>query len=116
MKEFIRVLDSPEYTMTCCRATSHLKTQGTEPVTIGYITICPEDSTRDWLERTSDFIPAAGSAQYPFFHDPPHSLLVTSIETTGPDPYSVAATLASHIDRSLLVARLLYGLRASHSS
>jgi hypothetical protein len=111
VEEFIRVLDSPEYTMTCCRAMSHVKTKGTGPVTIGDITIYPEDSTRDLLERTRDFIPAAGSAfnrEHPFFYDPPHSLLVTSFETTEPDPCGVAATLASRIDRFLLIARLLY--------
>ena len=46
--EFIRVLDSPEYTMTCCRAMSHLTTKGTKPVTIDGITIYPESSTRDF--------------------------------------------------------------------
>ncbi len=77
--ELIRVLNSPEYTMTCCRAMSHLATKGTEPVSIGDITIYPESSTRDLLERVRDFIPAAGSAfnrRRPFFYDPPHSLIV----------------------------------------
>ena len=109
--EFIRVLDSPEYTMTCCRAMSHLTTKGTEPVTIGDITIYPESSTRDLLERSERFHPGGGSAfnrERPFFYDPPHSLIVTSAETTDPDPYGVAATLASRIDRFLLIARLLY--------
>lgn len=109
--ELIRVLDSPEYTMTCCRAMSHLTTKGTEPVTIGEITIYPERSTRDLLERMRDFIPAGGSAfnrERPFFYDPPHSIIVTSAETTDPDPYRVTATLASRIDRFLLIARLLY--------
>jgi hypothetical protein len=109
--ELIRVLDSPEYTMTCCRAMSHLTTKGTEPVTIGDITIYPESSTQDLLERVSDFVPAADSAfnrERPFFYDPPHSLIVTGAETTEPDPYGVAATLAGRIDRFLLIARLLY--------
>ena len=44
VEEFIRVLDAPKYTMTCCRAMSHLTTKGTEPVTIGDITIYPETS------------------------------------------------------------------------
>jgi len=109
--EIIRVLDSPEYTMTCCRAMSHLTTKGIEPVAIGDITIYPESSTRDLLERTRDFIPTAGSAfnrERPFFYDPPHSLIVTGTQTTEPDPYGVAATLAGRIDRFLLIARLLY--------
>ena len=109
--EFIRVLDSPAYTMTCCRAMSHLTAKGTKPVTIGDITIYPESSTRDILDRTRDFIPAAGSAfnrQRPFFYDPPHSLIVTGMETTVPDTHGVAATLASRIDRFLLIGRLLY--------
>ena len=109
--EFIRVLDSPDYTMTCCRAMSHLTTKGAGPVTIGDITIYPESSTRDLIERVRDFIPAGGSAfnrERPFFYDPPHSIIVTSEETTDPDPYGVTATLASRIDRFLLIARLLY--------
>jgi hypothetical protein len=109
--EFIWVLDSPEYTMTCCRAVSHLTTKGGMPVTIGDITIYPESSTRDVLDRVRDFIPAAGSAfnrQRPFFYDPPHSLVVTGGETTDPDTYSVGAALAHRIDRFLLIARLLY--------
>ena len=109
--EFIRVLDSPEYTMTCCRTMSHLTTRGTEPVTIGDITIYPESSTQDLLERARGFIPAAGSAfnrEQPFFYDPPHSLIVTGADTTEPDPYGVAAALGGRIDRFLLIARLLY--------
>jgi hypothetical protein len=109
--EFIQVLDSPEYTMTCCRAMSHVTTKGTEPVAIDDITIYPESSTRDFLERVRDFIPAGGSAfnrERPSFYDPPHSIIVTSAETTDPDPYGVTARLASRIDRFLLIARLLY--------
>jgi hypothetical protein len=109
--EFIRVLDSPEYTMTCGRAMSHLTTKGTAPITIGDITIYPENSTRDMLDRARDLIPAAGSAfnrQRPWFYDPPHSLVVTSRETTDPDPYNVGTGLARSIDRFLLIARLLY--------
>lgn len=109
--EFIRVLDLPEYTMTCCRAMSHLTTKDAEPVVVGDITIYPEGSTRDLLERTRDLIPAGGSAfnrERPFFYDPPHSLIVTSMVTTEPDPFGVAATLAGRIDRFLLIARLLY--------
>jgi len=109
--EFIRVLDSPEYTMTCCQAVSHLTTKGTEPVTLGDITIYPEGSTGGLLEQVSEFIPAARSAfnrERPMFYDPPHSLIVTGAVTTDPSPHGVAAMLASRIDRFLLIARLLY--------
>ena len=37
-----------------------------------------------------------------------YSLIVTAEETTDPDPFAVAATLAGRIDRFLLIARLLY--------
>lgn len=83
--------------------------EGHQPVTIGEITIYPERSTRDLLERMRDFIPAGGSAfnrERPFFYDPPHSIIVTSAETTDPDPYRVTATLASRIDRVRLAHRL----------
>lgn len=110
--EFIGVLDSPEYAMSCCRAMSHLTTKGPAPVAIGDIMIYPESGTRDLLERTSSVIPSAGSGfnrERPFFYDPPHSLLVTAVTTTtDQDPYSVAADLASRIDRFLLIGRLLY--------
>ena len=109
--EFIHVLDSPKYTITSCRAMSHVTTRGTEPVTIGDITIYPETPTRDLLEQMRDLIPAAGSAfnrERPFFYDPPHSLIVTVEETASPDPFGVAARLAGRVDRFLLIARLLY--------
>ena len=109
--EFIRVLDASKYTLTCCRAMSHLTTKGTEPVTIGDITIYPETSGRDFLEEVRDLIPAAGSAfnrEQPFFYDPPQSLIVTAEETTSADPFAIASTLAGRIDRFLLIARLLY--------
>lgn len=108
--EFIRVLESPEYTMSCCRAMSHLTTKGPASVTIGGITIYPELGTRDLLERARDVIPSAGSAfnrERPFFYDPPHSLLVTTVTTRDPDPYGVASELAGRIDRFLLIGRLL---------
>ena len=109
--EFIRVLDSPTFTMTCCRAMSHLTTKDTRPVTIGDITIYPEIPGRDFLEQLRDLIPAAGSAfnrEPPFFYDPPHSLIVTAEEAASADPFGVAARLAGRIDRFLLIARLLY--------
>lgn len=111
VEEFIRVLDSQKYTLTCCRAMSHLTTRGAEPVTIGDITIYPENSERDLLARVREFIPAAGSAfnrERAFFYDPPHSLIVTSLGTTDSDPYGIAAGLTARIDRFLLIARLLY--------
>jgi hypothetical protein len=90
---------------------SHLTTKGTEPITMGDITIYPERSTQDLLVRAGELIPAAGSAfnrERPFFYDPPHSLIVMGAETTDPDPYGVAVALSSRIDRFLLIARLLY--------
>ena len=111
IEELIRVLDAPTYKMTCCRAISHLTTKGTEPVTLGEITIYPETPDRDLLEHVRDLIPAAGSAfnrERPFFYDPPHSLIATAQESTSPDPFDVAATLAGRVDRFLLIARLLY--------
>jgi hypothetical protein len=111
VEELIRVLDSPRYTVTCCRAISHLTTKEDEPVTIGDITIYPESSTRGLLERTRDFIPSAASAfnrEQPSFYDPPHSLVVTSVMTENADKYGVASGLTRAVDRFLLVARLLY--------
>lgn len=108
--ELIQVLDSCSYRLICCRAMSHLTTSG-EPVTIGDITVYPEDSTQSLLRRTRELIPAAPSAfnrERPFFYDPPHSLIVVSKETTQPDPYKIMSELARSVDRFLLVARLLF--------
>jgi hypothetical protein len=81
------------------------------PVTIADITIYPESDTRGLLERTRDVIPSAESGfnrERPFFYDPPHSLLVTTVTKTDPDPYGVASELAGRFDRFLLIGRLLY--------
>lgn len=109
--ELIRVLDAPEYTLTCCRAMSHLTTKTRDPVTLGAITVYPETDRHGLLERTRGFIPAAGSAfnrEAPNIYDPPHALLVTSTTTESADTYGVASSLGRHIDRFLLVIRLLY--------
>jgi len=109
--ELIAVLDSPRYTMTCCRAMSHLTTKDEQPVTLGDITIYPQGSRDDLLKRTRDFIPNAIGAcnrEQPFFHDPPHSLIVTTTTTDDPDRFGLATTLARRIERFLLLARLLY--------
>lgn len=109
--EFIEVLDSADYTMSCCRAMSHLTTQGGAAVTIGDITIVPEGDGQDLLEHTRLAIPAAGSSfnrERPFFYDPPHSLLITTVTTSDPNPYGVGSKLAGRIDRFLLIGRLLY--------
>jgi hypothetical protein len=109
--ELIQVLNSPGYTVTCCRAMSHLTVKGTEPVTIGGITIYPEAPGRDLIDQVRDLIPAAGSAfnrERPFCYDPPHSLIVAGEETADPDAFGVAGRLGARIDRFLLIARLLY--------
>jgi hypothetical protein len=111
VEELLHVLDRPDYTLTCCRAMSHLTTRGNEPVHFGEITVYSENSTRDLIERTKDLIPAAPSAfnrERPFFYDPPHSLIVASTTARGGNPFAVAGTLTGSIDRFLLVTRLLY--------
>ncbi len=111
VEELIHVLDTPDSTLTCCRAMSHLTTRDNEPVHFGDVSIYPENSTRDLIDRTKDLIPAAPSAfnrERPFFYDPPHSLIVTSTTASGGNPFAVAGTLAGSIDRFLLVTRLLY--------
>ena len=70
IRELIEVLDSTEYTMSCCRAMSHLTTANEKPVTLNDITIYPESSRDELLERTRDLIPNAISAfnrDHPFF-------------------------------------------------
>lgn len=109
--EMIRVLGAPKYTMTCCRAMSHLTTTDAQPVTIGDITIYPESDRNGLLRRTRDLIPQSLSAmnrQQPFYYDPPHSLIVTTSTTDDPDRFGMATKLARRIERFLLVARLLY--------
>lgn len=109
--EFIQVLDAQEYTMSCCRTMSHVTTEGEAPVSIGDITIFPENTTQGLIDGTVQAIPAAGSSfglEPPFFYDPPHSLLVTRKTTNDPNPYMVASELARRLDRFLLIGRLLY--------
>ena len=109
--ELIAVLDSAEYTMTCCRAMSHLTTKNGQPVTLGAITIYPEGSQGDLLGRTRDLVPNAISAfnrEQPFLYDPPHSLIVANTTTDEPNRYRVASRLVGVIERFLLVARMLY--------
>lgn len=108
--QFIRVLDSPDYTLAACRAISHVTTTGNVPVTIGDVTIFPEGGM-DLLDRTREAIPSVGTAfnrERPHFYDPPHSLLVTSVTTEDPDTYGIASQLSGRIDRFLLIGRLLY--------
>jgi hypothetical protein len=109
--ELISVLDAPEYTMTCCRAMSHLTTKDEQPVTIGDITIYPESDRDGLLKRTRDLVPMALSAmnrEQPFYYDPPHSLIVTTTTADDPNRFGMATRLAQRIERFLLLARLLY--------
>lgn len=112
IEEFIKVLESPDYTMACCRAMSHLTTIDGTPVTIGDIAIIPEDQGQSLLSRTlREVIPAAGasfSGERPVLYDPVHSLLVTTVRTSDPNSFKIESELTEKIDRFLLVGRLLY--------
>ncbi|HWF15835.1 MAG TPA: hypothetical protein VG244_06605, partial [Acidimicrobiales bacterium] len=110
--ELVSVLDSSDYTMTCCRAASQVTPSGTTPVTIGDVTIYPEGGgSDDLLHRAIEVIPAGPSAlnrDVPRFYDPPSSLIVTSTTSDDRDIYGVARRLSARIDRVLLLARLLF--------
>ena len=111
VKEFIQVLDSPSFTLTCCRAISHLTTEDSEPVTLGEVTVYPENSTTDLMRRAARLVPAAPSAfnqDRPHFYDPPHALVAATATTEDRDTFGAAARLSRTIDQFLLVARLLY--------
>lgn len=111
INEFIEVLNSPDYTMSCCRAMSQMTTDGNAPLTIGDITIMPENGTKILVDQTLDVIPAAGSSfnrERPSLYDPPHSLLVTTITTSDPDRFGIAAQLKRRLDRFELIIRLLF--------
>lgn len=110
--ELITVLDTTEHTITCCRAVSHLTVAGEDPVRIGDVTIYPETSFRDLLQRSWNLIPAspqAFTANEPFFHAPPHALLVTTAQ--GPcneGPYDLGVRASAVIGQFMLLARLLH--------
>jgi len=110
--ELLSVLDTTEYTVTCCRAVSQMAPAAADPVTIGDVTIYPEQGgSDDLLHRAIDFVPAGPSAlnrEIPRFYDPPISLIVTSTTTDDGDTYGVVGMLSARIDRLLLLARLLF--------
>lgn len=110
--ELIAVLDATEHTVTCCRAVSHLTVASEEPVRIGEVTVYPETDSHDLVQLTWELIPVSGqtfTANEPFFHAPPHALVVTTAR--GPlssTSSGLAGRTSAVIGRFLLLSRLLH--------
>jgi hypothetical protein len=120
IEELATVLSSDNTELVCCRAVSHLSTESAEPLTVGPVTVIPAPPGRDAIPRLiAAAIPAAFSAfnrEPPFFHDPPHALLVAR-ETVGSEDGidDARGRLNAEIERFLLAVRLLHaGTTISH--
>jgi hypothetical protein len=110
LDELIAVLDSPTYEVVCCRFVSHLATENLAEITLGDITVVPEQKGfGGHTARIAREIAGgsyAFSRQDPHPYDPPHALLIIRNCTDDPDPYEVAQLLSKKLDRFLLLARL----------
>lgn len=110
--ELIRVLESEQYDLMCCRAVTHLTTSSGDDERIGNVSVYPEKDLRGIDSRTRSTIPAADTAfagELPFIFGPPHSLLVSKVTVqNGKDPYVAARRASAAIDRFMLLARLLH--------
>lgn len=109
--EMLAVLDSSEYTASCCRAVSHLGTAGGATVQVGDLTVHPETVGDGLLRLVTRLIPGAPGAynrEPPTFHNPPHSLVVATTSVSGESPFDAWDRLRSTISRFLLLVRLIY--------
>jgi hypothetical protein len=116
IQEMVGLLRPGDDEVICCRAVSHVTTDG-EPMEIGGIEVVPEcNQDRDELWRIiTERIPATPLAlnrEAPFVFSHPHAVLVARRRSERQSPYDTGAAAALAVDRMLLSIRLLTGTTA----
>ncbi|MFG3053609.1 hypothetical protein ACGFZP_22025 [Kitasatospora sp. NPDC048239] len=109
--EMLEVLRQEGHSIACCRAVSHVATEGDVRLELGRITIIPGESAHHLVDRAREFVPALPgwfNADLPFFHAPPHALIVAGPDRGTVTPEDTRRQLSVAVDRFLLLARLLY--------
>lgn len=107
--ELFTTLGSPDAMVAVCRLVSHVTTSGGVPVDLHGVRVVPAGFQGGIHEEISRHIPGGYGA---FARDSPRPmaspLSVLTIQDHGSDRYRIASELTTHIDRFLLVIRLLY--------
>jgi hypothetical protein len=111
--ELIQSLAEEDFEVACVWVVTHMTTTDGQPVSVGDITITPEQSRLDLERRIAEVIPSARAllgSETPFVHDPP--LSVIEALSSGPHPCNELSSLRSKLDTFLLLVRLVFASTA----